>query len=68
MKDYNNYCKDTYVRCRFVSGLYVMFPKGGKRSRMILFFGDSGLEAMKRLQISGVSELHSRFYLSKSKL
>ena len=43
----------------------LMFPGLTISSRLI--FQDRGLEAIARLQISDVSELHSRFNLSRSK-
>ena len=46
----------------------VMFPEGEKTISNGLTFQDRGLEVTKRLQISNVSEVHSRFNLSRFKL
>ena len=45
-----------------------MFPEGEKTISSGLSFQDRGLEGAKRLQISNVSEVHSRFNLSRPEL
>ena len=51
----------------FSSGI-VRFPEGERTISNGLIFQDRCLEATKRLQMSDVSKVHSRFNLSRSKL
>ena len=53
---------------QYFSSGFVMFPEGQKTNWGGCIFQDSGIETTKRLQISDVSEVYSRFNLCRSKL